>query len=208
MGKLIAVWLLLSSVSLVIGLLWLQPGFVPGQGGITAGKLAVLLSSVGAFGLAFTYLLARRWSQRLKQLEMFIETLPSAEGELPEDGPPELQNLSRAMRASGERVRHVVEQASLESSRRETILAGMAEGVLAVDESLRVVFCNDAFAYAFNTRKPVSEGRLLYEVVREPALREIFEFVVQSGAADKSRFRSSSAAGRWFEAHVLPLAMV
>ncbi len=205
LGKLVAVWLLLSSVSLAVGLLWLQPGFAPDQGGITAGKLAVLLGSVGAFGLLFTYLLARRWSQRLKRLEMFVEALPSAEGQLPEDGPPELQDLSRAMRASAERVRHIVEQASLESSRRETILAGMAEGVLAVDESLRVVFCNDAFAYAFNTRKPVSEGRPLYEVVREPALREILEFVVQSGAADKSRFRSSSAAGRWFEAHVLPL---
>lgn len=205
MAKLITAWLILSSVSLLVGFLWLQPELNTEAGGAAAGKLAVLLGLVGAFGLLFAYLLARRWSQRLKRLETFIEALPSAEVELPEDGPPELKDLSRAMRASAERVRHVVAQASLESSRRETILAGMAEGVLAVDERMRVVFCNDAFAYSFNTRKPVSEGLPLYEVVREPALREILEFVVQSGAADKSRFRSSSAGGRWFEAHALPL---
>jgi two-component system phosphate regulon sensor histidine kinase PhoR len=108
------------------------------------------------------------------------------------------------MRATAERVRCVVEKANVESSRRETILAGLAEGVLAVDQDLRVIFCNDALTNAFNTRKPVSEGRPLYEVVREPALQELLESAVQSGSADKSRFRSSSG-GRWFEAHVLPL---
>lgn len=205
LAKLIIAWLLLSSVSLGIGLFWLLPGFLPDKAGATAVKLAVLISCVGACGLLFTYLLARRWSQRMKRLETFVEGLPSANAELPEDGPTELKELSRAMRASAERVRHVMEQASLESSRRETILAGMAEGVLAVDGRLRVVFCNDAFASGFNTRKPTSEGRPLYEVVREPELREILEFVVESGAADKSRFRSLSASGRWFEAHVLPL---
>ena len=198
-------WLLLTFISLLVGVFWLRPQFLSGQNEVATAKLAVLLATVGAFGFTFTYALARRWARRLKRLEVFIESLPSSEGDLPDDGPPELQGLSRAMRATAERVRRVMEKASLESSRRETILAGMAEGVLAVDQKLRVVFCNDAFAQSFNTRKPISEGRLLYEVVREPALQEILEFVAQNGAADKSRFRSASAAGRWFEAHVLPL---
>ena len=78
--------------------------------------------------------------------------------------------LEQAMRSMAERVRQVVERASLELSRRKTILACMAEGVLAVDQNLKVVFCNNAFAIAFGTRTPVTEGRSLYEVVREPAL--------------------------------------
>jgi len=203
--KLIAAWLLFSGVSVAFGMAWLWSDFLPGQTGVAAAKLTALLSFVGAFGFAFTYLLSRRWSRRMKRLELFIEALPSPNGEpLPEDGPPELRDLSRAMRATAERVRSVVERASIESSRRETILAGMAEGVLAVDQDLRVIFCNDALTNAFHTRKPASEGRPLYEVVREPALQEILDFAVHSGEADKSRFRSSSA-GRWFEAHVLPL---
>ena len=97
------------------------------------------------------------------------------------------------MRSMAERVRQVVERANLELSRRETILACMAEGVLAVDQNLKVVFCNDAFAAAFGTRTPVTEGRSLYEVVREPALRDILERVVNGGAAGK---RSAALAER------------
>ena len=85
-------------------------------------------------------------------------------------GPEELQSLAQAMRRMAERVQQLVEKANLELSRRETIMACMAEGVLAVDKNLRVNFCNSAFAEAFSTRVPESEGRSLYEVVREPIL--------------------------------------
>ncbi len=124
---------------------------------------------------------------------------------LPEDAPPELQRLSRAMSGMAERVRAVVERARTESSRREAILACMAEGVLAVDESLRVIFCNEAFARAFRTRAPVDKGRGLYEVVREPALRDVLEQVVETGAQRKDRMQFPTAAGRWFESRALPL---
>jgi two-component system, OmpR family, phosphate regulon sensor histidine kinase PhoR len=97
-----------------------------------------------------------------------------------------------------------VEQTNLESSRRETILACMAEGVLAVDNSLKVIFCNQSFADAFSIRMPVTEGRSLYEVVREPLLRDILERVLSSGSNESGRFQLPSAAGRWFEARALP----
>ena len=109
------------------------------------------------------------------------------------------------MRSMADRVRQVVERANLELSRRETILACMAEGVLAVDKNLKVNFCNEAFAYAFSARTPVIEGRTLYEVVREPVLRDILERVVKTGTPERDRFRLPSAAGRWFEAQALPL---
>ena len=109
------------------------------------------------------------------------------------------------MKAMAERIRHIVERANLESYRRETILACLAEGVLAVDTSLKVIFCNDAFARAYNTRTPVDESRSLYEVVREPILRDILERVAQTGAAERDRFQLPSASGRWFEARALPL---
>ncbi|MBV9500037.1 MAG: PAS domain-containing protein, partial [Acidobacteriaceae bacterium] len=69
----------------------------------------------------------------------------------------------------------------------------------------KVIFCNDAFAHAFNTRKPAAEGRTFYEVVREPALREVLERVVSTGVPENDQFQLPSAAGRWFEARALPL---
>jgi two-component system phosphate regulon sensor histidine kinase PhoR len=160
---------------------------------------------MNAGALAFTYALSRKWSLPTKRFEEFIAALPGREIDLPESGPPELQSLSRAMKAMAARVRHVVDHANLESARRETILACMAEGVLAVDRDLKVIFCNEAFAQAFNTRTPVHEGRALYEIVREPVLRDVLERVLSSGTAQRDRFQLPSAAGRWFEARALPL---
>jgi two-component system, OmpR family, phosphate regulon sensor histidine kinase PhoR len=77
--------------------------------------------------------------------------------------------------------------------------------VLAVDQNLKVIFCNDAFARAFGTRTPGVAGRTFYEVVREPALLSMLERVVRSGSSEIDRFRMPSAGGRWFEARALPL---
>ena len=190
-------------LALPVAFLWLWPEILPGMHGLALLKLAALFGAVGAGALAFLYALAVNWSVPAKRLQAFVRALPEAETNLVDDGPSELQELARAMRAMAERVRHVVERANLESSRRETILACMAEGVLAVDRDLRVTFCNDAFARAFSTRTPVQEGRILYEIVREPVLRDVLERVVERGTPETDRFQLPSAGGRWFEARAL-----
>lgn len=202
--KLIGTWCLLM-VSLPLAIIWIRPDFVAGKAVPAALKLGAILAAVNAGALAFTYALSRKWSLPTKRFEEFITALPGRAIDLPESGPPEMQSLSRAMKAMAARVRHIVDQANLESARRETILACMAEGVLAVDRDLKVIFCNEAFAQTFNTRTPVPEGRTLYEIVREPVLRDILERVLSSGTAETDRFRLPSAAGRWFEARALPL---
>ncbi|HWF48834.1 MAG TPA: ATP-binding protein [Bryobacteraceae bacterium] len=204
-GKLVGGWLAVTIASILTGLFWIRPESTAGCQAPQFWKLALLLALATASGFVFTYLLAKRWSERATRLERFAAALPMASEELPDEGPPELRDLSRAMKRMAEQVRRIVERSKLESSRRETVLAGMAEGVLAVDENLKVVFCNDAFAQAFSTRTPVTEGRALYEVVREPALRDILQLVLTSGESEKDQFRSPTADGRWFEAHALPL---
>lgn len=192
-------------LGLPLASLWLWPDVMEGSHGLVLFKLAALFGVVSAGALAFVYAVWANWSMPAKRLESFVAALPTSETSLPEDGPAELQSLARAMRAMAERVRHVVEHASLESSRREIILACMAEGVLAVDKELHVTFCNEAFAQAFSTRTPVTEGRTLYEVVREPMLRDVLARVVRSGTSETDRFQLPSAAGRWFEARALPI---
>jgi two-component system phosphate regulon sensor histidine kinase PhoR len=204
MSKLIGGWCLLM-LSLPLTFFWLKPDVKAGDDTAVLLKLFVLLGFVSAAALAVSHRVSRKWAQRTVQLQNFVAALPASETRLPEGGPQELQNLARAMRAMAERVRQVVERANLELSRRETILACMAEGVLAVDQDLRVNFCNNAFAEAFNARTPVQEGRSLYEVVRETALRDILERVVKSGTSETDKFRLPSAAGRRFEARALPL---
>jgi two-component system, OmpR family, phosphate regulon sensor histidine kinase PhoR len=73
-----------------------------------------------------------------------------------------------------------------------------------VDNQLRVIFCNEAFASVFRTRIPSREGISLYELVREPLLREILEHVLEGSSGQTGRFQLPSAEGRWFEARALP----
>lgn len=141
-----------------------------------------------------------------QRLEKFASALPVTEIDLPEDDTGELPGLARALKAMAQRARLVMERGRLELRRREAILACMAEGVLAVDASLRVIFCNQAFAKAFNIRMESAEGRIFYEVVREPMIRDILEQVLGTGKPETDRFQLPSAAGRWFEARALPFS--
>ena len=204
LAKLLGAWCVLI-LCLPLAYWWLKPGILPGHGAEVLLKLLALLAVVAATGLSFTYAVSRRWAQRTALLEAFVDSLPGTRTALPDAGPDELQSLARAMRRMAERVQQLVERANLELSRRETIMACMAEGVLAVDKNLRVNFCNSAFAEAFSTRVPESEGRTLYEVVREPLLRDILERVAKTGTPERDLFRLPSAAGRWFDARALPL---
>jgi two-component system phosphate regulon sensor histidine kinase PhoR len=202
-GKLVALWAGLA-LCVIAALLWISPNIAAGSHVSVAAKLILVFA---VFGLATTGTVlraARRWSAASEKLENYIASLPSARTDLPDDL-PESQELVRAVRDMADRSRHLMDRASREVARRETILACMAEGVLAVDRNLKVIFCNEAFGQAFSTRTPVAEGKTLFEVVREPALRDILERVLRSGTAETERFQLPSAAGRWFIARAVPL---
>lgn len=205
MGKLVGAWLLLGILFLTAGILWLRPQVMPQNLSVAAWKISALVAFLCGIGFTLTYRLAQTWSSHIRRLQNFVDSPLETRPELPENELPDFERLSRAMRVTTERMRQVREQANVESSRRETILAAMAEGVLAVDQELRVIFCNDAFAKAFGTHTRVGEGKMFYEVVREPQLLSILESVVRTGAAEKDRVQLPSAAGRWFEARALPL---
>ncbi|HEY7209584.1 MAG TPA: ATP-binding protein [Bryobacteraceae bacterium] len=169
-------------------------------------KLALIDGVAAALGVLLWHRTRLRMRAAAQRLEKFASALPVTEIDLTEDDTGELPGLARALKAMAQRARLVMERGRLELRRREAILACMAEGVLAVDASLRVIFCNQAFAKAFNIRMESAEGRIFYEVVREPMIRDILEQVLGTGKPETDRFQLPSAAGRWFEARALPFS--
>lgn len=190
---------------LILSFLWLRADLNAANQAYAFSKLIFLNVLTGAVAAALFYGVLRSWYAAAAYLEKFIAAIPASVTVSTESEPSELVGLARAMKSMADRVRLVVDRANLELSRRETILACMAEGVLAVDNDLRVIFCNETFARAFGTRMPV-EGKTLYEVVREPIIREILERAVRGGTPEADRLQLPSAAGRWFEARALPLS--
>ena len=171
---------------------------------------AVLFIGVVAISLALALLLSRPVDSRIERMRIFAEGLleaghePSGVSMLRQAGVDQLEALDRSLLRMGGQTRVLVERAKVEAARREAILASMAEGVLAVDEHLRVTFCNQALARLAGTRTP-SSGMPLMELVRDTTLQEMLDEVVRTGQPAKRNLTIPAGSGRSFELQAAPL---
>jgi len=158
--------------------------------------------------LIIAYFFSRSFAHRISRLRVFAEGLVDARvsGSLGADAEDELGALARSLDRTAIQIRELVDRLSLESARREAILASMIEGVLAVDNELRVIFCNESFARAVGVRLPVTERLPLLELVRDPELLDELTRVMVSGDPAKRRLELAAVSGRTFEVQVAPLA--
>ena len=176
---------------------------------IAAVRRRILLVSLFAAvaALVIAYYFSSRFSRRIRRLQAFAESLP--EGRLSQapltEGGDELGMLGESLHRMAMQIGDLVDRLSLESARLEAILASMVEGVLVVDEDLRVMFCNASFARAVGAQERVAERVSLSEVVRDETLIEMIREVLQSGQPDKRRLELSAGEGRAFEAQVTRL---
>jgi two-component system phosphate regulon sensor histidine kinase PhoR len=164
-----------------------------------------LLAAVAA--LVIAYYFSRHFSRRIRRLQEFAESLPEGRFSraMLKEGDDELGALAESLHRMSMQIGDLVDRLSLESARLEAILASMVEGVLAVDQDLRVMFCNNSFARAVGAQAPFAEQQLLREVVSDPALFEMIAEVLQSGEPQKKRLQLSAGEGRAFEAQVTRL---
>jgi two-component system phosphate regulon sensor histidine kinase PhoR len=215
------------SVSVDRDLLYLAlPASWQGRGGYVL-RLAVPLEQVGGaiaevrsrilevslvaalLSLALAYILSRSLSRRIQQVQTFAEGLVEANftSELPPGPPDEIGALGRSLNDMASQLRDMWERLRVESSRRETILASMVEGVLAVDHELCVTFCNDAFCRAVHANYPVVERLPVLELVRDPVLLNMLTRVLVSGEPRRERLQLAAAEGRMYEAQAAPLEL-
>ncbi len=168
---------------------------------LAASVLAALLS------IAVAYIFSNSLTGRIDRLRVFAGNLviASAAGNIESGANDELGALAQSLQQTGLQLRELVDRLSVESARREAILAGMAEGVLAVNREMRVTFCNEFFLRALGRTAAVPENTPLVELIREPDLRDLLESVLSSGTPARRRLQWGSAEGRMFEVHVTPV---
>jgi len=192
---------------LVVEVSALHSDFDPNTRHVRERILAIsLTSSVLALGVAL--LVARSLSQRVSRLKLFAEGMLGgvAQDSSPHDSGDELGSLERSLQAVAREQRKMVDRLRFESARREAILSSMAEGVLAVNQELRVTFCNTRFLRAIGFRGASFEGVSLFELVRDTGLHELLREVLSTGEPRRLRFRLSAAKARTFEVQAAPLA--
>ena len=168
---------------------------------LTASLMAAFVA------LFFAYFFSHSFTRRISRLRAFAEGLVKAnfsESPLP-DADDELGALTRSLNSTASQLHDLIERLGLESARREAILTSMVEGVLAVDQDLRITFYNASFARALGLRDEIPERATLVEVVRDPVLRELLSRVLTAGETLKQRLQLPAAEGRAFEVQAAPL---
>jgi two-component system, OmpR family, phosphate regulon sensor histidine kinase PhoR len=174
-------------------------------------RTLVLAICLGAAVLALFVglLVSRALTSRVRGLKRAAEGLLGAEAQPAglSDPNDDLGSLERSLTGVGHELRGLVSNLRFESARREAILSGMAEGVLAVDPDLKVTFCNQALLAAIGFRGSHYEGFGLLQLVRDPVLYEMIRSVRATGEPATLRFHLSADTPRTFEAQATPLAM-
>ncbi len=174
---------------------------------INRAFLELGLCVVGA--VVMTWIFSRAIEWRIQRLKLFAEHVLDASNvdePLPEEG-EETALLNQSLRRMASRIRELVERLSLESMRRDVILKSMAEGVLAVDHQMRVLFCNQALSDALGLKHPVEENTPLLGLVRDPKFLGLISGVLGSGEAVQSKLQFATEDASMFEAYAAPLAV-
>lgn len=177
---------------------------------IAAVRWRILGASLAAAitALFIAYYFSFVFTRRINRLRAFAEGLAGAQfanAPLPVED-DELGSLGQSLNRTSTQLHELVKRLSLESSRRESILASMVEGVLAVDDEMRVTFCNQSFSRTVSCQFPVPERLPLLELVREPELFDILKQVLASGQSLKQRLELSGPSNRALEIQAAPLA--
>ena len=203
--KLVWTALLLAAIDLTLLNLSVPQG--AGWAPALRWSMAAVTAAVLLAGLGAAWWLSRRFRRRIARLRIFVESLVSGPPQLPLAEPrDELGTLAESLGHVATQVNDLVDKVRLEGARRDAILTGMVEGVLAVDQELHVTFCNTAFAKAFGGLGPVPPGLPVLRLVRDPDFLDMLRTVSATGESLTRRMHLTGADGRSFEVQAAPLA--
>ncbi len=151
--------------------------------------------TVAAMG--FTWYRARRDHRDLRRIVEGASRFSNDElsFQIPRSGEPEWDRVTVSLNRMAETLRGQFEELRRQRGEQTTILESMNSSLIAVDRDHYVLTANRA-AEAFFQLEAGYRGRLLEEVLREPALNRIVEESLRLGETRRLEFESSTVTGR------------
>ncbi len=117
----------------------------------------------------------------------------------------ELGQLSRNFNLMADRVQGHIHRISEEKGRLETILTGMAEGVLLVNGASEITYANPA-AITMLELPDAYTGRALIEINRKPELQELLKEAVQTESVTFAEIQLGNLMAPEAEVTVVPVS--
>ncbi|MBK7874323.1 MAG: HAMP domain-containing protein [Planctomycetes bacterium] len=170
---------------------------------LVAGSLLAL-----GLGLVASAVLARRLARPLES--MAAQARAFAAGELDRRiaprGPAETRQLAGTLNAMAESLAGRVQSERAARAELETILASMAEGVVAVDADERILLMNQAAASLLGLPAPLATGSALWQTLRFPELERELRAVLEQRIARHVDAPSPAGGGRMLALSIAPVA--
>lgn len=181
-----------------------QRGATPAGRGL--GTAAVVLLAIGAYDLV----LSRNRGRRLRGVNRFVDELGAiAKGErdrLSSSPVPDLDPLRAKFAEIAEAIRRQTDDLERQKQTLSEILDGMGEGVLAIDQSKRIVLANDRICELFGVSRPVP-GKPFYEALRHSILVDAFDHgLAGKPFRDRAGVTTRTGQERQIEIRVVPVA--
>ncbi len=158
-------------------------------------------------GLLASWVLSLQLSRPLAEMERTAAAF--ADGDLSgrgnASGPAEFTRLAVSLNRMADQIRSRMMAEGRAREELESVLAGLAEGVVAVDAREGVLFMNGAAARILGLPAPVAPGTGLWEAVRFPALEERIRGALGGRADPPGDTPSPARDGRLLEVSARPL---
>ncbi len=169
-------------------------------------KTPLLLSSfIGlVMIIPLAYFLSRFLTKPISDLTQKAIQLVSSHSDqkVKVDSREELRMLSKAMDEIGIQLRSKIDEISKERDYLQTILKGMAEGILVVDERGRILVANNALRRLLSLPSDVA-NRTPLEIIRNTELEEAIRKVIRKGTSTSFELTLPLPFGKALEVNVV-----
>lgn len=159
---------------------------------VTATALIAAISAIPA------YMLARRFTRPLNALTHGAERL--AEGDLGHTilvhGSKEFTALARTFNSMSDRLAATFDQLDRDRQQLRTILSGMVEGVVAIDNNQRILFANDRAGALLEFVPKAAVGRKIWEVTRQRKIQEVVDLTLRDAGPHREELEWKGPADR------------
>ena len=180
------------------------------QGCLVYGlKISFLLSSLISLGIVtpLAYMILRYFTQPIREMTDRVKRLTGSKSDrdahaYSED---ELGRLSKSIGEMGAQLQKKIDEVSKERDYLQTILKGMVEGVLVVDERGRIVMVNDALRkILFLSSEVVDKAPL--EAIRNAELEEAIHGAIQERKSSAFELTFPLSGGKTLEVNVVGIS--
>jgi two-component system phosphate regulon sensor histidine kinase PhoR len=157
--------------------------------------------------ILLAYFLTRSLTQPILEMTQKVVQLVSTtlDREVQVNSKDELGSLSKAIGEMDIQLKNTIEEISREKDYLQTILKGMMEGVLVVDEKKHIKMMNEALRSLLAVSSDVADKTPL-EIIRNAALESAIERVLQGGKSEAFEMEVPDAGGKTLEVNVVAIS--